>query len=120
LIPSNFVILDHPIPGYNNLLQTAKGNVKFGFNPKVNYVGIKQDNPPKKQHQDSTPVHHLDTLKGDTVVPKKVHTTPPVNVSDTSVVQRKVVEFRESSGDGALAGLGIGAIAAFLLLRTVV
>ena len=84
LIPSNFVILDHPIPGYNNLLQTAKGNVKFGFNPKVNYVGIKQDNPPKKQHQDSTPVHHLDTLKGNTVVPKKVHTTLPV--SNTSGV----------------------------------
>ena len=118
LIPSNFVILKSPIPGYNNLLQTAKGNVKFGFNPKVNYVGIKQDNPPKKQHQDSTPVHHLDTLKGNTVVPKKVHTTLPV--SDTSGVQRKVVEFRESSGDGALAGLGIGIITVFLLLRTVV
>ena len=118
LIPSNFVILKSPIPGYNNLLQTAKGNVKFGFNPKVNYVGIKQDNPPKKQHQDSTPVHHLDTLKGNTVVPKKVHTTLPV--SDTSGVQRKVVKFRESSGDGALAGLGIGIITVFLLLRTVV
>jgi hypothetical protein len=118
LVPSNFVILKSPIPGYNNLLQTAKGNVKFGFNPKVNYVGIKQDNPPKKQHQDSTPVHHLDTLKGNTVVPKKVHTTPPV--SDTSGVQRKVVKFRESSGDGALAGLSIGAITVFLLLRTVV
>ena len=118
LIPSNFVILDHPIPGYNNLLQTAKGNVKFGFNPKVNYVGINQDNPPKKQHQDSTPVHHLDTLKGNTVVPKKVHTTLPVG--DTSGVQRKVVEFRESSGDGALAGLGIGIITVFLLMRTVV
>jgi hypothetical protein len=60
----------------------------------------------------------LDTLKGNTVVPKKVHTTLPV--SDTSGVQRKVVKFRESSGDGALAGLGIGAIAVFLLLRTVV
>jgi hypothetical protein len=35
-------------------------------------------------------------------------------------VQRKVVEFRESSGDGALAGLGIGIITVFLLLRIVV
>jgi hypothetical protein len=60
----------------------------------------------------------LDTLKEDTVVPKKVHTTLPV--SDTSGVQRKVVEFCEPSGDGALAGLGIGIITVFLLMRTVV
>jgi hypothetical protein len=60
----------------------------------------------------------LDTLKENTVVPKKVHTTLPV--SGASVVQRKVVKFRESSGNGALAGLGIGIITVFLLLRTVV
>ena len=117
LIPSNFAVLNNPIPGYNNILHTAKGNVKFGFNPKVNYVGIKQDNPPKKQHQDSVPVHHLDTLGENTVVPKKAHTTLPV--SNAPAVQRKPVKFHESSGNGALAGLSIGAIVAFLLLRIV-
>jgi hypothetical protein len=118
LIPSKLIILETPIPGYNNIRSSPTKTTTFGINTKLNYVGVKQPDPPKKQLQDSSPVQHLDTLKGDTVVPKKVHTTLPV--SDASGVQRKVVEFRESSGDGALAGIGIGAIAAFLLLRTVV
>jgi hypothetical protein len=118
LIPSRLIILETPIPGYNNILSSPTKTTTFGINTKLNYVGVKQPDPPKKHSPDSTPVHHLDTLKGDTVVPKKVPTTLPV--SDASGTQRKVVEFRESSGNGALAGLGIGAIAAFLLLRTVV
>ena len=116
LIPSRLIILEPPIPGYNNILSSPTKTTTFGINTKLNYVGVKQPDPPKKQLQDSIPVHHLDTLKGDTVVPKKVHTT--LAVSDTSGVLRKVVEFRESSGDGALAGFGI--ITVFLLLRTVV
>ena len=119
LFPSNLVILKDPIPGYNNILLKPDSTVKFGVNTKVNYVGALQDNTPKKQHQESTPIHHLDTLKGNTVVP--MHT--PVHHLDTTKVhseQRKVVKFRESSGDGALAGLSIGAITVFLLMRTVV
>ena len=118
LIPSRLIILETPIPGYNNILSSPTKTTTFGINTKLNYVGVKQPDHPKKQLQDSSPVQHLDTLKGDTVVPKKVHTTLPV--SDALVVQRKVVKFRESSGDGALAGLGIGIITVFLLLRTVV
>ena len=127
LFPSNLVILKDPIPGYNNILLKPNSTVKFGVNNKVNYVGIKQDNPPKKQHQDSAPIHHLDTLGGDTtvpgytpvshsdtnMVPKMVHTTPHTSE------QRGVVKNRESSG-GALAGLGIGAITVFTLMRLVV
>jgi hypothetical protein len=118
LIPSRLIILETPIPGYNNILSSPTKTTIFGINTKLNYVGVKKTPPPKKHSPDGTPVHHLDTLKGDTVVPKKVHTTLPV--SGASVVQRKVVKFRESSGNGALAGLGIGIITVFLLLRTVV
>jgi hypothetical protein len=118
LIPSRLIILETPIPGYNNILSSPTKTTTFGINTKLNYVGVKQPDPPKKQHQDSSPMQHLDTLKGDTVGPKKVPTTLPV--SDASGAQRKVVEFRESSGNGALAGLGIGIITVFLLLRTVV
>ena len=118
LIPSRLIILETPIPGYNNVLSIPTKTTTFGINTKLNYVGVKKTPPPKKHSPDSTPVHHLDTLKGNTVVPKKVHTTLPV--SGASVVQRKVVKFRESSGDGALAGLGIRIITVFLLLRTVV
>ena len=117
LIPSRLIILETPIPGYNNILSSPTKTTTFGINTKLNYVGVKQPDPPKKQLQDSSPVQHLDTLKGDTVVPKKVHTTLPV--SGASVVQRKVVKLRESSGDGALAGFGIGMVVVFLLLRVV-
>jgi hypothetical protein len=119
LIPSRLIILEKPIPGYNNILSSPTKTTTFGINTKLNYVGVKQSDPPKKQLQDSSPVHHLDTLKGNTVVPKKiakkVHTTLPV--SGASVVQRKVVEMRGSSGDGTLAGFGIGTVVVFLLLR---
>ena len=91
----------------------------FGINTKLNYVGVKQPDPPKKQHQDSSPVQHLDTLKGNTVVPKKtpkkVHKTLPAG--GAPVVRHKTVE---SSDSNVLVGLGIGASAVFLLLRTVV
>ena len=119
LIPSSLIFLETPIPGYNNIFSSPTKTTTFDINTKLNYVGVKQPDPPKKHSPDSTPVQHLDTLKGDTVVPKKVPTTLPV--SDTSDAQLKVVEFRESSGhNGALARLGIGAFTAFLLLRTVV
>jgi hypothetical protein len=121
LIPSRLIILETPIPGYNNILSSPTKTTTFGINTKLNYVGIKKPDHPKKQLQDSSPVQHLDTLKGVTVVPKKmakkVHTTLPV--SGASVVQSKVVKFRESSGDGALAGFGIGMVVVFLLLRVV-
>jgi hypothetical protein len=90
-------------------------------NPKVNYGGVQKADPPKKRHQDSTPVQHLDTLNGNTKVPgSSVSVTPSVvpKVS-TPVVQRKLINTRESLGDGALAGLGIGSIAVFLLIRTI-
>jgi hypothetical protein len=84
LIPSRLIILEKPIPGYNNILSSPTKTTTFGINTKLNYVGVKQSDPPKKQLQDSSPVHHLNTLKGNTVVPKKiakkVHTTLPLVV----------------------------------------
>ena len=37
LMPSNFVILDKKIEGYNNVLTTATDEMKFGVNKDVNY-----------------------------------------------------------------------------------
>jgi hypothetical protein len=119
LIPSRLIILETPIPGYNNILSSPTKTTTFGINTKLNYVGVKQPDPPKKQLQDSSPVHHLDTLKGNTVVPKKtpkkVHKTIPAG--GAPVVRHKTVE---SSDSNVLVGIGIGASAVFLLLRTVV
>ena len=96
LIPSRLIILEKPIPGYNNILSSPTKTTTFGINTKLNYVGVRQSDPPKIQLQDSSPVHHLDTLKGNTVVPKKVakkvYTTLPSDGSP--VVQRKAVEMR--------------------------
>ena len=37
LIPSNLIILDKMIPGYNNVLKLATKGMRFGKNDKVNY-----------------------------------------------------------------------------------
>ena len=37
LIPSNFIILDKMVPGYNNVLKLATKGMKFGKNDDVNY-----------------------------------------------------------------------------------
>ena len=115
LIPSRLIILETPIPGYNNILSSPTKTTTFGINTKLNYVGVKQPDHPKKQLQDSSPVQHLDTLKGNTVAPKKVHKTLPAG--GASIVRHKTAGSLDSS---VLAGLGIGASAVFLLLRTVV
>ena len=79
---------------------------------------------PSKQHQDNTPVQHLNTLKGNTVSPieakKKVTEVTPVgpapSVRQETVTPRKT---QSGTGGGAEAGLAIGAVVSFLLLRTV-
>ena len=37
LIPSNLIILDKMVPGYNNVLKLATRGMKFGKNDDVNY-----------------------------------------------------------------------------------
>ena len=69
LLPSNFVILEKPIDGYNNKLRAADDSMKFGLNKTVNYFGSTH-NQPKKVHQE-TPSHHLETLEKH--VEPKIH-----------------------------------------------
>ena len=40
LIPSSMVILNKPVPGYNNVLTTATREMAFGRNDKVNFEGF--------------------------------------------------------------------------------
>ena len=51
LLPYSVVILKNPIGGYNNKLRIASENTRFGFNPKINFVGGK--NEPVKQNSPS-------------------------------------------------------------------
>ena len=73
LLPSSVVILKNPIDGYNNKLRIASKKMRFGINPNVNFVGIKNE-PPKKIHQKDQPTSHLDTLN-NTVVKKEEKAT---------------------------------------------
>jgi hypothetical protein len=114
LIPSSLVILSNPIPGYNNILQNATKDMKRGVNTKLNFVGVKQVNPAKKQHQGSTPIHHLDTLEGN-----KSKALDDLHKS----VSKKIVPIRVSTDDpdhsGVLAGVAIGSVVIFTILKVV-
>ena len=46
--------------------------MKFGVNPKVNYVGVKKDSK-RKVHQEEYSTSHLDTLDINTVATSKVN-----------------------------------------------
>ena len=57
LVPSSLIILERPIPGFNNVLTTSTDSMQFGVNKAVNYIGVKKD-PPKKVHQPDAPTPH--------------------------------------------------------------
>ena len=40
LIPSKMIILNKPVPGYNNVLTTATKTMNFGQNEKINFQGV--------------------------------------------------------------------------------
>ena len=54
LMPSNFVILDKKIEGYNNVLTTATDETKFGVNKDVNYAKPKPKSKPTKRTEQRT------------------------------------------------------------------
>ena len=51
LMPSNFVILDKKIEGYNNILTTATKEMSFGVNKDVNYAKPTKPKPKVKVRQ---------------------------------------------------------------------
>ena len=42
IIPSSLIILEHPIPGYNNYLTTSSAEMRFGTNTGLNKVEEKR------------------------------------------------------------------------------
>ena len=112
LIPSKLIILEKPIPGYNNILSSPT-KATFWLNTKLNYVGVKQVSPPKKQLESGSPTNHLDTL-GDSThkVPThvKAKSNPPVKAGSNPPV---------NTGDAAFAGFGLGSIIIYILFRII-
>ena len=69
LMPSNFVILNKKIEGYNNILTTATNEMLFGVNKDVNY------NKPKVKHSEH---------KSDGLIDDYKHNNSSSGSSDTS------------------------------------
>ena len=106
LMPSNLIILDKSMPGYNNFLTVANSRVSFGVNSKVNYMGVKKD-PPKNVHQPDKPVEHLDDLdKVDK--PKK-----PTDPASKAVVK----SISDNHNTEILALLGVSSLSTFLVVK---
>ena len=43
LIPSRMIILERPVPAYNNLLRTATKKMQFGKNEGINFEEVKEE-----------------------------------------------------------------------------
>ena len=70
LVPSKLIILDKPIPGYNNVLTIAKQSMKFGVNQGINQVAV-------------APKLASNALPSPT--PPRTKTLVPVQQTDTTV-----------------------------------
>ena len=117
LIPSKLIILDKPIPGYNNVLTIAKRSMKFGVHKEVNRVIPKQITNNVKQITSNT-------LPKKTVSKLPVRKRPPPATTlvkkDPLKLTVKVPHKRTSHQDGrivwgAIGMLAVGATVAFTL-----
>ena len=61
LIPSNLIILDKMVPGYNNVLKLATKGMKFGKNDEVNYFKPASTEPNRIPTPASTEPNHVPT-----------------------------------------------------------
>ena len=61
LVPSSMIILNKPLPGYNNVLTTATREMGFGKNDKINFQGFvkKKKKAPKSPESPETFPHTL-------------------------------------------------------------
>ena len=68
LIPSNMIILDNKVEGFNNVLTIATNAMKFGVNTKVNYVAPKvTKKPPIPPTTTVKPIPPTTTVKPNSV-----------------------------------------------------
>ena len=89
LIPSSMVILNKPMPGYNNVLTTATKSMAFGKNNKVNYQGlVKKKKLPKKEPEEEKFSHTLTTTREESADESDEDKTP-TNVSPPLILPKK-------------------------------
>ena len=78
LIPSNLIILDKMIPGYNNVLKLATKGMKFGKNDDVNYFEPTESSAPDPVNTGSSRVPSSASTKSTSTktAPSPVKTKP--------------------------------------------
>ncbi len=59
LVPSNLIIQQEKIPGYNNILTIATDKMKFGKNTNVNYKATERSEKAKRPLQLQRKMNHL-------------------------------------------------------------
>ena len=114
LLPSRMVILKEPIPGYSNILRTAKGSkVVFGVNDSLNYQGVRT--PQKKSHT-GQPSSHLGSLPIN-----KEHKQPIGGVSEklTPLVAAKR-KTTDSHGSDLVYIFGLAGVSTYFVMRYLV
>ena len=93
IIPSSLIILEHPIPGYNNYLTTSSADMRFGTNTGLNKI--------KEEGQNTPPLKHEVSKK---TPPKKLpyHSVSPRH----EVLRAKPSELRERDEYSGLGATG--------------
>ena len=95
LIPSSMIILNKPIPGYNNVLTTATKEMGFGKNDKINFQGFVRKKKPKKEPDSPEKFSHTLTFtrpeetseeEEQTANESEDEDTTPTNVNPPSLV----------------------------------
>ena len=109
LMPSNFVILDKKIEGYNNILTTATEEMSFGINRNVNYSKPAKQTKPKSDGL-------LDDYLHSNVNNERGNSSNDNNDGDGN----SGVLFRESKrANAAITGSGLGLPIVFFLSMAV-
>ena len=106
LIPSNMLILDSPIEGYNNVITVAKKGMQFGKNNQVNFSPVTQTK--------IAPLPVMQTKVTPLPVSKEVSTTP-----DAKGGQLAIPTLPTSNNEVVLilgSSIALGSLVIYLLL----
>ena len=90
LVLSKMLILNKPIPGYNNVLTTATKEMGFGTNDKINFEGFVKKKKPKKEPEIPEKfLHTLTFTRPEDSEESEDEDLTPTNTSPPSLVLSK-------------------------------
>ena len=87
-MPSSMIILNKPVPGYNNVLTTATKEMGFGRNDKINFQGfVKKKKVPRSPKEEK--FEHTLTRTENTESEESDEDLTPTNTSPPPLVLPK-------------------------------